>query len=200
MRFVIGVDEAGRGPIAGPVVVGVFMVEMKRRGTLHSFFSRGTVRDSKKLSASSREDIYEKLVVARERGTVSFAVSFGSVKIIETKGIVFAIRDAMSKALKKLKVEVSACEVLLDGALRAPSPYTNQKTIIRGDEKEAVIALASIVAKVSRDRIMRAFSKKYPHYNFEKHKGYGTASHYHALRRYGVSPLHRRSFLKNVAL
>ena len=198
MEFIIGIDEAGRGPIAGPVAVGAFCVEKKARKKLSEFFPGGRIRDSKKLSPVAREKIFRELVRQKRSGAISFAVSFGSATEIDRKGITFAIRKALTRSIKILGVKPCDCSVLLDGGLKAPEKFRNQRTIIKGDEKEAVIALASIAAKVLRDRMMINFAKKYPDYGFEIHKGYGTKKHYQALKKLGFSQIHRRSFLKNV--
>ena len=197
-EFFVGIDEAGRGPIAGPVAVGAFCVEKNARKKLSKFFPGGKIRDSKKLSPVAREKIFQELVRQKRNGAISFAVSFGSATEIDRKGITFAIRKALARSVNILGVKPNKCSVLLDGSLKAPEKFINQRTIIKGDEKEAVIALASIVAKVSRDRIMINFAKKYPDYGFEIHKGYGTKKHYQALKVLGFSRIHRRSFLKNV--
>jgi ribonuclease HII len=251
-KIVVGIDEAGRGPLAGPVSVGtVIFYNLK---VAHAF--RG-VRDSKKLSAEKRE--YWLSVMEREKklGTIDFAVSLVSAQYIDTYGIVKAIQKGIRSNLKKLSIEpeyqitsyaflywlsvmerekklgtidftvslVSAqyidtygivkaiqkgirsnlkklsiepeYQILLDGGLRAPNEFLNQKTIIKGDEKFRVISLASIVAKVHRDRKMVLCGKKYPKYGFEIHKGYGTLLHRNAIYKYGVSAVHRKSFLKN---
>lgn len=197
-KYIIGIDEAGRGPLAGPVAVGGFCVSAKFQKELLRFFPRRKIRDSKKLSPVVREEIFKMLMQAKFRREISLAVSFGSAEMIDRKGIVVVIRQSVARVLKSLGVEAEESLVLLDGALRAPSHFSNQKTIIKGDEKEAVIALASIVAKVSRDRLMISLAKKYPQYNFEVHKGYGTKAHYTALHKHGLSPIHRRSFLKKL--
>jgi ribonuclease HII len=159
----------------------------------HAF--RG-VRDSKKLSAEKRE--YWLSVMEREKklGTIDFAVSLVSAQYIDTYGIVKAIQKGIRSNLKKLSIEPEY-QILLDGGLRAPNEFLNQKTIIKGDEKFRVISLASIVAKVHRDRKMVLCGKKYPKYGFEIHKGYGTLLHRNAIYKYGVSAVHRKSFLKN---
>lgn len=198
VSFVVGIDEAGRGPVAGPVAVAAFCVPKKAKHRLLEFFKNGKIRDSKKLTEESRRCIFKELAVQKKRGDVLYAVSFASSTVIDRQGISFAIRHALAECLKALGVTSEKCEVLLDGALKAPKKFKRQRTIIKGDETEAVIALASIVAKVSRDRKMVAFAKKYPGYGFEIHKGYGTKKHYQALRRQGLSSIHRRSFLKNV--
>lgn len=202
-RLLIGIDEAGRGPIAGPVAVGVFAVT--RRSDLREFAG---VRDSKKLSESQREAFFLQIREAQKAGHAHYAVSFSSAGVIDKRGIVPAIKAAMNRALKRLesglrRVDLrtegrpTRCRVLLDGSLVAPKRFTDQKTIIGGDDIEPVISLASICAKVLRDRKMKRLAKKHPHYGFEIHKGYGTKAHYRAIRKHGLSKIHRRSFLKN---
>lgn len=163
------------------------------------FFPKGKVQDSKKLAPAVREKVFKLLQKAKIKGEISYAVFLVSAKTIDREGISFAIRQAVALSLKKLAVKPHESRVLLDGSLKAPAEFVFQKTIIKGDEKEAVIALASIVAKVSRDRRMVACAKKYPGYGFEIHKGYGTEKHYQALKKNGLSPIHRRTFLKNLA-
>jgi ribonuclease HII len=204
-KFLIGIDEAGRGPLAGPVAVGVFAV--RSRSILKKFTG---VRDSKKLSTLQREAVFLQIKKAYAEGHIQYTVSYSSAGMIDTRGIVSAIRSALDRSLKKIERKVRStssknfnfddCEVLLDGTLYAPRRYANQKTIIRGDDIEPVISLASICAKVLRDRKMTRLSKKYPHYGFEIHKGYGTKSHYSAIRKYGLSKVHRRSFVKQYSL
>lgn len=191
-NILIGIDEVGRGPIAGPTAVGAFVFlkpEAKR-------LFRG-VKESKQLSETKREEWFEKILSAQKQGLVDFCVTFQSEKVIDTKGISFAIKKSLETSLDSLKIAPEKCQVLLDGGLKAPLEYKNQKTIIKGDAKEMTIALASICAKVLRDRKMKAWGKKYPYYGFEIHKGYGTKGHYAALRKHGLSTLHRKSFIKN---
>lgn len=194
-KYLIGIDEVGRGPIAGPVAVGSFIFLTPDAGK----FFRG-VKESKQLNEEKREEWFKKISLAQKDGHVNFCVSFQSEKIIDTKGLSFAIKKCLGDCLKKLAVKPNDCLVLLDGGLKAPSEYINQKTIIKGDVKEKVIALASICAKVLRDRKMREWGKKHPEYAFETHKGYGTAMHYKAIQLNGLCPLHRRSFLPKSTL
>ncbi len=196
-KFVIGIDEAGRGPLAGPVSVGAVAVKKTIYNSRPKKEFKG-IRDSKKLSEKEREKWFTKLKKFKDEKVINYAVSFSSAKVIDEKGIVFAIRRALARSLKKLNLRPGACEVLLDGSLYAPKEYKNQKTIIHGDDKIPLISSASIIAKVSRDRKMKRFAKKYPKYNFEKHKGYGTKAHYRAIKKHGLSEIHRRSFLKNL--
>jgi ribonuclease HII len=192
----IGIDEVGRGPIAGPVAVGSFIVLDKKALRLFS-----KVKESKQLKEKDREEWFKKIEKIRDEGLVDFDVVFQSEKIIDKNGLSFAIKNALRISLDKLvernNLKEENIKVLLDGGLKAPKEYTNQKTIIKGDEKEKVIALASICAKVLRDRKMKKFSKKYPQYKLDINKGYGTKVHYEAINKYGLLSLHRRTFLKN---
>lgn len=190
-KFVIGIDEVGRGPIAGPVAVCAFL--WKDRETLPPY----GIKDSKKLSPQKREEWFRQVQIWKRESRVTYAVSFVSAQTIDRIGITKSITRALVESLRKLEIEPENVEVLLDGGLRAPHEFHIQKTIIRGDEKEPVIALASIVAKVLRDKMMERFAMKYPLYGFEEHKGYGTHTHYRAIKKHGMSPLHRVSFLQN---
>jgi ribonuclease HII len=174
------------------------MVEVGLAEKLADFFPNGKVKDSKKLSPKKREEIFERIVKAKETARIFYSVSFSSPKLIDEKGLTNAINSALADCLKSLDAEADNCQVLLDGGLKAPKEFKNQKTIIKGDEKEAIIALASITAKVSRDKEMVLLHEKYPEYDFAKHKGYGTKSHYAKIKRHGISPIHRRSFLKKL--
>lgn len=199
VQYLIGIDEVGRGPLAGPVAVGAVCVHIKHQKILEKW-GRG-FRDSKKLSARGREEWMVKIKKAEEDGFLEYSVAFVSSTIIDKKGIAPSIRMALTQSLKPFetsKVRIQTSRVLLDGGLRAPLVYENQKTIIKGDEKELVIALASIVAKVTRDAWMVKLGKKFPAYGFEKHKGYGTHAHYTAIKKHGITPHHRKSFLKNM--
>lgn len=189
-KLFIGIDEVGRGPLAGPVAVGALCATTK----MLKQFRR--IKESKQLTPKEREAWCARMQSERGR-ELQFTVSFVSAQLIDRKGIVFAIRLALARSLKKLHVSPSACEVLLDGGLKAPNEYRKQKTIIKGDAKETVIAMASVVAKVLRDKRMVRLHKKYPKYGFADHKGYGTKAHYRALKKHGLSPEHRGSFLKS---
>lgn len=212
---IIGIDEAGRGPIAGPVAVCAFLIFDKKGQE----FLRGA-RDSKKVSEKNREKWFEKILKAKDMGLVDFSVRFSSEKVIDKKGIVYAIKSALEKALSDLESRNSEKEmyrinerttrgnffnfdkkkikVFLDGGLHAPLDYFNQETVIKGDDKIQAISLASICAKVLRDRRMKRISKKYAKYKFEVHKGYGTRLHYKMISENGLCPLHRKSFLKSL--
>jgi ribonuclease HII len=198
MQYLVGIDEAGRGPIAGPVSVAIFYVEKKLQRKLLQFFPNRKVKDSKKFSERNREIIFKKITEAKESGDAYFQVVLTSARIIDTKGISFAIKNSIEKMLEKSGLEPKKTEIRLDGSLKAPIQYKNQKTIIKGDEKEAVIALASIVAKVTRDKYMKKISRKFLNYNFEIHKGYGTKKHYESIAKFGLSTIHRKSFLTKI--
>jgi len=188
----LGVDEAGRGPLAGPVSVGVVAVS-ESFDVLKEFPG---VADSKKLSEKKREGIFKMLEVHVAKGDAHFAVEFESAEIIDEKGISYAVREAIARGINSLESKYGFTKplIFLDGALSAPPEY-EQKTIINGDELIPLISLASIAAKVTRDRFMVRLSKQYPEYGFEKHKGYGTCAHYAALLEFGPCAIHRRTFL-----
>lgn len=200
-KYLIGIDEAGRGPLAGPVAVGLVAIPESADWRIRELLSG--VRDSKQLSEKEREDWFIKIKTAEKSAALFSAVSLVSEKIIDSRGISFAIHLGIKKCLNKfegnqISVRKNDCEILLDGSLKAPKEYKDQKTIIKGDAKVPIIGLASIVAKVSRDKKMRSLAKKYPKYGFEIHKGYGTKKHYEAIKKHGISSVHRKSFLKNI--
>lgn len=189
MRYLIGIDEAGRGPLAGPVAVGAVIVARDFDWRIVA-----GVKDSKQLSALARKEWYARLRALKREAALDFSVSFSSAALIDRRGIVFAISSALSRCLSKLNAQPHTCAILLDGSLRAPEVFTAQKTIIRGDESEPIIALASIAAKVERDRLMRRLAPKYPAYDFDVHKGYGTRVHRKTIARVGLSDIHRASY------
>lgn len=189
-EYLIGVDEAGRGPLAGPVAVGIVAVP-PGFDVLKEFPG---VKDSKLLSGQKREIIFEQVAVRVARGDLRFRVELSSGAYIDRFGITRAVRKAAWNGIRKLG-EPDNSAVLLDGLLRAPKEYM-QRTIIKGDLRVPVIALASIMAKVTRDRLMERLSEQYPEYGFEQHKGYGTPSHLLAIKRHGLSDIHRLSFCK----
>lgn len=196
MKLTVGIDEVGRGPIAGPVAVASFVF----LSTIDWSEIALPLRDSKKLSLKQREAWFGKIEDWRERGKCRYCVSMVPAETIDTIGIVPSITRALREALSGLQLDPANTSVLLDGGLSAPKEYIYQKTIIRGDETERVIALASIVAKVHRDRHMHTVGEQYPEYGFESHVGYGTKKHYAAIRAHGLLPIHRKSFLKNLSV
>ncbi len=194
--YLIGIDEVGRGPIAGPVAVGAFCFALKDAPKVRKLFKG--VKESKQLSEAKREAWFKIIQTAEKDKSVRFCVAFKSERIIDARGLSFSIRSALQNSLLSLEVHPKRARVLLDGGLKAPAEFKDQKTIIKGDEKELVIALASICAKVLRDRKMVLLAKKEPRYGFEVHKGYGTKRHYAAIKNFGMHKAHRRSFLKRL--
>lgn len=195
VKFLIGIDEAGRGPLAGPVSVGI-IVAPKNYDISKNFPG---VDDSKKLSEKKREEIYTKLEekCSEVEPRIQFLVLFASAGIIDSKGITYAVRHCINKGVRSLAPKCRDYHVLLDGLLHAPIEYT-QKTIIGGDALEPIISLASIAAKVERDRLMKRLSKKYPNYGFEQHKGYGTKAHKEAITTLGLCKIHRKTYGANM--
>ena len=179
---VCGVDEAGRGPLAGPVCAAAVILDEEIEG----------LNDSKKLSEKKREELFP---VIKEKA-LSYSIAFASVEEIEEYNILNATYLAMNRAIEGLGIPADFA--LIDGN-RVPTDIKIPcETVVKGDAKSASIAAASILAKVTRDRLMLEEDKKYPEYNFKKHKGYGTKEHTDAILKYGMSPIHRPSFLKKL--
>lgn len=194
-QFVVGVDEVGRGPVAGPVTVCAVLMSADAYKSFKKSPQVEKLRDSKKLSEKKREEWSDKIKEWREYGMLDFSIFNMTAKGIDDYGISRAIQKCINKTLSKLEVPIDA-EILLDGGLLAPDKYLNQKTIIKGDETEPIISLASIKAKVNRDNYMKRKAEEYPEYHLEKHKGYGTKAHMEAIKKYGLSNFHRKTFLK----
>ncbi len=193
IKYIIGIDEAGRGPLAGPLAVGAVIIPASSEIT-HPYFEKG-IRDSKKLTEKRREEILQWM---REHNDIKDCVAFAPSVLIDSIGVTASIQKLIDGVIGKLIPEGVAdneIQIVLDGGLKAPERFTHQQTIIKGDEKEVVIALASVAAKVTRDMRMLAIAEKYPQYGFEKHKGYGTKAHFKALKEYGMCPEHRRRFV-----
>lgn len=194
MRIVVGIDEVGRGPVAGPVSVGI--VVLRQGDTL----PLPGLRDSKQMTEKARERVYAEACILRESGVLRFGVYSVTAEVIDARGISTALRSAIATGLADLAPEQHNYSVLLDGSLKAPKEY-EQQTIIRGDSLIPAISLASVVAKVERDRYMAGEAEaQYPTYGFARHKGYGTAAHLAAIKEYGLSPLHRSSFLTRLVV
>ena len=199
-KYLIGVDEVGRGPVAGPVAVGVVAYEISQENFLKEELKEA--KDSKKMTEKKREEVFKKIEKLKKEKKIFAKVSFVSAKNIDKIGIVPAIQKALDLSIKNILEEIEVQKdfsnliLKLDGGLKFNQKIKNQKTIIKGDQKEFVISLASIVAKVLRDRKMIQLSKKYPEYFLEKNKGYGTKQHLEAVKKYGLSEIHRKSFLK----
>ena len=195
----IGIDEVGRGPIAGPVVVSACAV--KDGVLLLHLYPKGLLRDSKKLTEKQRKYIATSLDAYIKSGDVIVGIGESSALHIDDVGIVQAIKDAMMNALQKVYAQGVDKEthIMLDGALSLPDTYSFE-VLIKGDEKILEISLASIFAKECRDNLMKALAKEeaFSGYGFEQHVGYGTAQHYKAIQEKGLTVLHRKTFLKNM--
>jgi ribonuclease HII len=194
MKYIVGVDEAGRGPLAGPVTVGLVKIPADFDWALVP-----GVRDSKKISEKKRDVIYKLVLQLHVAKQLSYVVKSVSATSIDSKGIAPAIRRAIAAGMSDLECDPADTFIKLDGSLRAPAEFT-QETIIKGDDKEQVIGLASIMAKVTRDRYMVQQDAQYPKYGFAAHKGYGTKLHMAAIANHGLTPIHRRSYCKNIQL
>lgn len=180
--YICGIDEVGRGPLAGPVVAGAVILPKD----CHILY----INDSKQLSEKKREELYD--VITRE--AVAWAVGYASPKRIDEINILQATYEAMREAIGKL---TPAPELLLNDAVTIPGVNIRQVPIIKGDAKSISIGAASIVAKVTRDRLMEQYADVFPEYDFASNKGYGSAAHIAALKKYGPTPIHRHSFIKN---
>ncbi len=177
-----GIDEAGRGPLCGPVYAAAVILppDVEIAG----------LDDSKKISEAKREQLFSVICDT----ALAYGIGFATVEEIEEKNILQATFLAMKRAYEAAGMPADL--VLVDGNKLPPDVNAKMRYVIKGDALSASIAAASILAKVSRDRVLYDLDKQYPQYGFAKHKGYGTAAHYEALREFGVSPVHRRSFLK----
>lgn len=195
MQWIVGVDEAGRGALAGPVSVGAVLYpsDFDWQELYALVTSRGKVRlrDSKQLSAQQRELLFERIVA---HGRLKHAAAFVDAAAIDEIGIVNAAHEATAEAIRALGVSPERVFVQLDAGLRAPSQW-RQEAYVRGDATYPAIAFASIIAKVSRDRLMQDLADEYPGYGFEGHKGYGTVAHTSAIHQRGMSVIHRRTFV-----
>ena len=181
-RFICGIDEAGRGPLAGPVVAGAVILPADCE-ILY-------LNDSKKLSAAKREQLYDEIM----EKAVAVGVGMASPARIDEINILQATYEAMRTAVSELGVKP---DILLNDAVTIPGIEIRQVPIIKGDAKSVSIAAASIIAKVTRDRLMIQYEEVLPGYGFAKHKGYGSKEHIEAIRKLGPTPIHRRTFIKN---
>ena len=181
--LVCGIDEVGRGPLAGPVVAGAVILPKDCR-ILY-------INDSKQLSEKKREELYDVIM----EQAAACAVGYAAPERIDEINILQATYEAMREAIGKLKLQP---DILLNDAVRIPGISMRQVPIIKGDAKSISIGAASIIAKVTRDRLMVEYDKVYPEYDFAGNKGYGSAAHIAALKKYGPTPIHRKSFIKNI--
>ena len=181
-QSICGIDEVGRGPLAGPVVAGAVILP-KDCKLLY-------LNDSKQLSEKKREELYDKIM----EEAVAVAVGYASPARIDEINILQATYEAMREAISKLEVTP---QILLNDAVTIPDVIIPQVPIIKGDAKSISIGAASIIAKVTRDRLMKEYAKLMPEYDFASNKGYGSSAHISALKKYGPSPIHRATFIKN---
>lgn len=181
---VCGVDEAGRGPLAGPVCAAAVI--------LPADLEIPGLNDSKKLSAKKREELYPVIL----EKALAYGIAYGSVEEIEEHNILNATFLAMNRAIAAL--QISADYALIDGNRVPTGCPVPCETVVKGDAKSMSVAAASVLAKVTRDRLMCALDAQYPLYGFAQHAGYGTKAHIAAIRAHGVCPEHRMSFLKNI--
>jgi len=197
--IIVGIDEAGRGPLAGPVVAVAITfnpkLEFKKIKNYPSFlFLIKNVKDSKKISQKKREKIYQEVL---KSPFFVFGVGKVSERVIDKINIFEATKLAMERAVKNLEKKLNLKNkkkiLLLDGNFKINLNYS-QISIVKGDQKNFLISLASILAKVYRDKLMENFAKKFPQYGFENHKGYSTKNHLRALKKYGPCKIHRISF------
>lgn len=193
ITHIVGIDEVGRGPLAGPVTLCACVVLY----TFDMAHLKG-IKDSKKLSPQKRQEWFLKISDLKAKGMTEFSLFSVPALEIDSMGISKAIERAIHECLEALHLPCETTQIFLDGSLRAPKKFSMQDTIIKGDEKVPIISAASIVAKVTRDRFMEEQAILYPGYGFEEHKGYGTDKHRRAIRRLGVTPIHRMSFLGNI--
>lgn len=191
---IAGIDEAGRGPLAGPVVVAC--VVMPRNSMIEG------VNDSKKVAEKKREKLYEEII----QEALAYGVGIISQEEIDRINILNATKEGLTTAIKEMEKDLQEKQIgfekpeiiLVDALTKIDTDHIPYRSIIKGDAKSYSIAAASIIAKVTRDIIMRQWDEVYPMYGFAKHKGYGTAAHIAAIKEYGLCPLHRRSFVKNI--
>ena len=184
VKYLAGIDEAGRGPLAGPVVVASVM--LPKDSMIEG------INDSKKISESRREKLYD--IILQE--AISYGVRIIYQDEIDEINILQATKKGLHEAVKAMEIKPNV--ILVDALTGIDTLGIPYKSIIKGDAKSYSIGAASIIAKVTRDRIMREWDKVYPEYGFAGHKGYGTAKHIEAIRKYGLTPIHRRSFCGNI--
>ena len=191
---IAGIDEAGRGPLAGPVVVAC--VVMPKDSMIEG------VNDSKKVSEKKREKLYDEII----NEAIAYGVGIVSQQEIDKINILNATKEGLTIAIKEMEKDLKEKNrgfdkpeiILVDALTKIDTDHIPYRSIIKGDSKSYSIASASIIAKVTRDRIMRQWDEVYPMYGFVRHKGYGTSAHITAIKEYGLCPLHRRSFVKNI--
>jgi len=186
-KYIAGIDEAGRGALAGSIVAAIVILKNQKTKKQNNLLLLG-IRDSKLLTPKKREELFRTI----KKRALTWSIGKTSEKVIDRIGIAKANIQAVKKALKTLKIKPDY--LLLDGGIKLKRIKIPQKTIIKGDAKIFSISCASILAKVTRDRLMIKLDKKHPQYGFAQHKGYGTKNHREAIKKYGPCSIHRRSF------
>ena len=192
-QYIAGVDEVGKGPLAGPVAVAAVLAPKA-----FDFNIFPHLNDSKKLSPKRREVIFEQALAVQEAGDIRFSIQYQPPEVIDSEGIEEAIRRALAGVLVDVAADKKPVHIYLDGRLKAPELFPSQETIVGGDGSVPIISLASVIGKVARDRLMCEYCDQYPEYGFSQHKGYGTKMHIAAIQKYGPSPIHRKSFLTRI--
>ena len=213
--FLIGVDEAGRGSLAGPVVAGACLISRMFFESKIALKQSAQINDSKKLSTDIRDRQYEVMESLQQQGLIDFSTASASVREISDLNILGATRLAMRRAVERIIKSINGSEfpekllsnaflgmdystkIIVDGRPLKPFPYEHEG-VVKGDEKSLVIAMASILAKVNRDQEMEQLATRYPQYGFDQHKGYGTVDHRAALKVFGPTSVHRKLFLRKI--
>ncbi len=195
MKYIAGIDEVGRGPIAGPVTVCCVWIEKTAAQKILRKLKREGLTDSKTLSKIRRQYFATIAAQLKQESAIDYAVASVSAADIDLDGISTAIKKAIFRTTRKIAPAASTVEMFLDGGLKAPEIFIRQKTVIKGDAKMPVISLASCIAKVHRDAAMRRLAKKHPNHGFDTHVGYGTKKHYAAIKKYGLTKYHRKSWI-----
>jgi ribonuclease HII len=192
MHTIIGVDEVGRGALAGPLCVCAL-----RLTSASPFFRLRRFKDSKRLSKKMRLRVFDEIKAAKRAGELDYSLAYIRAREIDALGMAQALKLSVRKVLRHLKALPNE-RIVLDGGLRAPERYMRQKSSPRADERFVAVALASIVAKCSRDTLLIAASRRFPDYGFETNVGYGTRAHCKALLKKGPTSFHRTSFLRGI--
>lgn len=183
IKYIAGIDEAGRGPLAGPVVIGIAIMKEES-------FIEG-INDSKKISENKREKLYDEIT----KEAIDWSVGIVDENRIDEINILNATKEVLTEAISKLEIKPEL--ILVDALEKINTLSIPYNSVIKGDAKIYSISAASIIAKVTRDRIMKTYDAIYPEYGFGKHKGYGTSSHIEAIKKYGLCPIHRKTFTTN---
>ncbi len=192
--WIVGIDEVGRGPLAGPVTVCAVAMHYEA----YKKVRWQGLTDSKQMTKSARELWHAKAIEMEKSGMLRIAIASQTAAQIDRSGISACIKACIKKNLEFLNLDPKHTRILLDGALKAPLEYVSQETIIKGDQKKKIISLAAVIAKVTRDAYMTRMDTKYPGYGWAQNMGYGTSSHRKALKNLGFTRLHRESFISRV--